>query len=54
MFYRGLLGHVELKISKKLCKGVGLLIIYEVAKVSKIIHPPLLDNKYNVFSTLIG
>jgi hypothetical protein len=34
---RGLLGHVELRVSKKLCKGAGLPIIYEAAEAPEII-----------------
>ena len=37
MLRRGLLGYVELRISKKLCNGAGLPIIYEAAEAPEII-----------------
>ena len=33
---RILLGHVELRVGKKLCKGAGLPIIYEAAEAPEI------------------
>jgi len=36
---------VELRISKKLCKGAGLPIIYEAAEVPEITNSSILADK---------